>query len=290
MILKTTLLIPVLLSIHFSLFFKIAKSENILFFWAVSGTSHRITVWPLVEKLAENGHNVTFLGPLPSKKPNAKVHEIVLEGLLDKIGLGVDFVDARIQGGAPAISKLWSTYLDFPIKCCEFIVSDPALVDWINTSNYDLVVINAMMNDCAYGLVHKFKAPYIIYGTTHNFGWWSEAFGYPDENYPEFRFHYPENMNFLQSIHNALQPLYWQWSRHNYVFPQVEKILREGLNIPEMPSFVEIEQNVSLIFQNTHWSEEHPRSLPPLFVPIGGMHCVDDLKPLSKVIQDNSTF
>lgn len=258
-------------------------AENILFYWGLSGISHRISVWPLVDKLVKKGHNVTFFSCFPPKKPNPLVTEITPEHLMKDLGFDMDLLNIRATEGSKGTDKLWQNYIKFAITHCNSVFSNPELVDWINNASYDLVIINAFFNDCAYGLVFKFKAPYIIYGTTSAFGLWSESYGFPDENYPEFTLHYPLEMTFIQRVINALKPLSWHWNRNYYMFPQIEEILKNGLQLKDMPSLSEIEQNVSLVLMNIHHSQEFARSLPALFVEAGGMHCSDEIKPLPKV-------
>lgn len=55
----------------------VVHSANIVFYFALSTYSHRIPAWPLVEALADQGHNVTFVSPFPSKSPNPKVNDYV---------------------------------------------------------------------------------------------------------------------------------------------------------------------------------------------------------------------
>lgn len=45
------------------------QGAKILFYFAVAGPSHRISAWPIIEKLAQN-HQVTFVSPYPSKNKN----------------------------------------------------------------------------------------------------------------------------------------------------------------------------------------------------------------------------
>lgn len=90
-------------------------------------------------------------------------------------------------------------------------------------------------------------------------------------------------MPFFQSVKNELVSLFWQTRRYTETFPQTEAILRKGLDLPDLPNLDAIEMNASLVFTYTHPSEEFPRSLPPNFVQIGGIHCNDDRKPLPHV-------
>ena len=74
-----------------------------------------------------------------------------------------------------------------------------------------------------------------------------------------------------------------QYSCKQY-YPKLDELFQETLGMPGIPSVSELERDTSLIFVNTHCSEEFARSLPPLFVPVGGMHCGDISQILTPVI------
>jgi hypothetical protein len=122
-----------------------------------------------------------------------------------------------------------------------------------------------------------------MYSPTSHFSWFKEAYGLVDENHNEMEYHFPIDMNFLQSTRNLLLSLYWNWKRHNELFPKLEPLLKSALNLPNLPSLYEIEKNTSLIFTNTHPNEEFPRSLPPNLIEISCMHCSDVRNPLPNV-------
>lgn len=110
-----------------------------------------------------------------------------------------------------------------------------------------------------------------------------DAYAYPDENLPEIQTQYAKDMTFFQSLRNELVSLSWQWWRYRSTFPKIEAILRDRLELDDLPPIDVIERNTSLIFTNTHPSEEYARSLPPNFIGIGGTHCSDERKPLPEV-------
>lgn len=107
--------------------------------------------------------------------------------------------------------------------------------------------------------------------------------GVPVENYPEFHYHLPENMTYLEEVWNTFTPLFWSLYREWYYLPKIESIVKPALNLHDMPSLTELEQRNSIILGNTHYSEEYPRSLPPWIVSVGGMHCSDKRNPLPEV-------
>ncbi len=98
-------------------------------------------------------------------------------------------------------------------------------------------------------------------------------------------------MNFGQRVVNTFIPIYAHLVRQWSYFPVLEEILRTKLNIPDMPPLAELERNTSLILMNTHFSEETARSLPPLVVPVGGIHCQNGTEQkVPKVFIDRTGF
>lgn len=155
------------------------NAANILFFWGMSGYSHRITIWPLVEKLAANGHNITYFSPHAPKtkyKPNPNITEIIPDNLFSRIGMDYDPAEIRLKGGVKAVEDLWPGYLDSGVKMCEFITTDKDMLNWANTASFDLVVVNALFNDCGFAYAYKFNAPTIVFSSSSLFQWWGEVY------------------------------------------------------------------------------------------------------------------
>ncbi|CAG7816220.1 unnamed protein product, partial [Allacma fusca] len=263
----------------------IASGANILFFFALSTYSHRITVWPLAEKLAEKGHKVTFVQPFKPKKPNPNITEFFPRGMeqvrdeFEKI----DFLNLRLTGGKDAIMDLLKKLPDMGLKICEAFLTSPDTQEWIKNSKFDLIVIDGLMNECGLGLAHVFNAKTIIFGTSHPFIWWYDSFGIVPESswVPEMHFAFQYPMTFYERIVSTITPLLIHYDKQSSFYPALGKVFKEVLNLPEAPSVSELERKTSLIFTNTHFTEELGRSLPPLVVPIGGMHCEDTTQTLT---------
>ncbi|OXA44491.1 UDP-glucuronosyltransferase 2A3 [Folsomia candida] len=267
------------------------STANILFYFVVSGYSHRIGVWPIIQRLAESGHNVTFLSPYPNKNQVAQSHHVnitdyVPHNLAKDIGImDIDKIGLRLREGVAGIENMWSHVDQLAIRSCEALMKKPEFQTWVETSSFDLIVSNTMYNECGYGLVHKFGAKHIAYSSTTHMMWFKDAYAYPDENLPEIQTQYAKDMTFFQSLRNELVSLSWQWWRYRSTFPKIEAILRDRLELDDLPPIDVIERNTSLIFTNTHPSEEYARSLPPNFIGIGGTHCSDERKPLPEDLE-----
>jgi glucuronosyltransferase len=103
----------------------------------------------------------------------------------------------------------------------------------------------------------------------------NDVLGMPSETswLPDMQWHYPEEMSLYQRIMNTYSAVYWNFYRTETYYPRIEKIFRETLGLKDLPDFKDLDKNVSLVLANTHFAEEYARSMPPLVVPVGGMHC-----------------
>lgn len=264
---------------------QVAESKNIVFFFGVASYSHRIPAWPLVEALADKGHNVTFISSFAAKNPNPKIFDYVpntlakfMESVEDTMNV---FEDRKTE-------KWLSTWLMVPIfgiMICQEIYKDEEYVNWVKSTKVDLVFVDALANDCAYGMAHYWGAKVILFDTSAPFSYFPEAYGLPDETstIPGLELAYPINMSFFQRLTNALFPIAWLYYRKWYFFPQLEELTREKLGITNLPKFEELERNASLVFLNIHHAEEFARSLPPNVISIGGIAFNEKRKTLPKV-------
>jgi len=87
------------LILPFGALIQITSGANILFFFGMSTYSHGVAAWPLVEKLANRGHNITFLHPYANKTPHPKVTEIVSPKEFAAKLEDLNFIELRIRAG-----------------------------------------------------------------------------------------------------------------------------------------------------------------------------------------------
>lgn len=263
---------------------QISQCANILFFFGVSTYSHRITVWNLVETLADKGHNITFFQPYHPKRKHPKVTEFfpkeVEEALLEEDSVFRESL-LNIRRNYGRIGNIW-TACALPLEgknICNKLLSRQVTLDWINNSKFDLVFIDGLFNDCGLGFAYKSKAKVIVFGTSSLFSWFHEPFGIPAETswIPELHVSFQYPLNFIERVISTLVPLIQYYYRVWFYFPEIDYLFRTKLD-PNMPPVQELEKNISLMFLNTHFSEEFARSFPPFIVPIGGVHLVKQEK------------
>ncbi|CAL8137632.1 unnamed protein product [Orchesella dallaii] len=263
--------------------------ENILFFTGCGSYSQRISVWPLVAALTEKGHQVTFLSAFESKNPHPNVFDYVPKKLKNWATNTMDTLNVYELRKKGALLPFWFIGAPtFGITICEEIYSDPEAIAWIKSSKFDLVIIDAFMNDCAYGMAHIFNAKIILFDTTTVLPWFYDSFGIPDDTswVSDAVFSFPNEMNFIHRVLTAAATVYWKLFRELWYLPKLEAITKKGLELDEIPSFSDIEKNTSLVFITTHYSQEHARAFPPNVIPIGGLALTGKAKPLPKDMED----
>ncbi|CAL8107600.1 unnamed protein product [Orchesella dallaii] len=282
-----TSVILIFTCLSFLLYFCEVHSANILFFFGLSTYSHRIIAWPLVKALAERNHTVTFLQPEVNKNPHPNVTELVPN--LVAISGQMNFMLMRLEyGHRSLLLRLTYKLPKIGVEMCDKILADPDIIEHFSKTKYDVIVIDALFNECAYGLAYKFRAKTIIFGTSHPFGWLADCLGYPSESYwvPEVHFSFDLPLNFVNRVWATLSIFYFNTIRY-FAFLNLETVLRERLQIPDMPSIAEMMANTSLMLTNTHFSEELARALPPNVISVGGMNVKEksELKPIPKDIE-----
>ncbi|CAL8144001.1 unnamed protein product [Orchesella dallaii] len=266
------------------------EGANILFFIGCGSPSHRISIMPLANGLADEGHNVTFV---VQEKPDGNDSKInyyvpkeVTKHLKERRGSGnvLDLYWMRSKG---LVIAMWFVIPWFGTTVCENLYNDPEYIVWLESNKFDLVIIDGLLNECGYGVAHLHNAKIILSSVSSVLPWAVEPLGIPDESssIPDTMFHFP-SQNFFQRLFRAVIPIIWQMYREYIYLPKLERITKEGLGVEDFPSFAEIERNVSLTFINTHVAQEYPRSLPPNVVPIGGISWVEKRKPLPKKMED----
>lgn len=269
------------------------EASNILFFIGNGGPSHRLAMQPLANALASKGHSVTFIVqdmPKPDKSNNETIKYVVPEKVVeffenmrnDSDG-GIDLYEMRAsrRGDLLAIFIQW-----FGLQVCKQLYLDEPFVNWVqSTPKFDLVIMDGLLNECGYGIAHAHGAKTILCSIRFVLPWAIEAIGAPDESswLPDVMFSMPIDMGFRHRMFGAVAPVFWSYFRSWFYLPSLEKTSREGWKLDKFQSYAELERNTSLVFVNTHASQELAKSLPPNVIPVMGFSWVEKRKPLPQV-------
>lgn len=169
-------------------------------------------------------------------------------------------------------------YNQIALDTCKMVVNsrrtDPVLGSLFRDGSFDLIVINSLFGECGFYIAHYFKAKTIAYDSTtfitffyDTYGVSAESAWIPDliitfKNYP---------LAFWDRLYNNLVEYYWAWTRNYDLSPRLEEVARPLFKTEDLPTLYEMENNVSIVLLNTHVSTDFARTMPPLFVDVGGL-------------------
>jgi glucuronosyltransferase len=260
---------------------------NILFVFGGGNLSHKTGIWPLVVALADRGHKITFVSSIrkePQRHPNVTdLVPIQLEEMSNKM-YGVDRITARANYEE---RKLYEMYDAVTLDVCKISLNSPEIQNLLKTESFELVVANGVYGECGLLLAHYFRTKCIISSSTFVIPWYYDTFGLPNEAswIPEMSNYFTYPMDIYERMLNTYYYVIGQGRTSDFV-NGMDKLMRETLKIENPPSFAQLEQNASLVFLNSHYSLDFPRSLPPMFIPIGGMSSWEPTQSLPKDIQE----
>lgn len=255
---------------------QLAISANILYFFPTGNVSHKTAAWPWVLEMAKRGHNITFISPHP-KTPvphkNIVDHTAkLLQGGVSKI-YHVDRFQIREDG------KAWTfDYNKISAATCQSVV-DAVVNDTFITSifenrdQYDLVVVNAPAGECGHFVGHYFKAKTIIFNPCSMFPWFYDPYGVsPEAAWLPDLFAKVDAfpMSFWERVKASYQTIKWTIERYS-LSPMLQNVVQPLFGKEQLPSLQQLENNVSFVFLNSHPAVDFARTLPPMFIDIGGM-------------------
>jgi hypothetical protein len=260
-----------------------ANSAKILSIAFFSSKSHKITYEPLLNELATRGHEVTVLAPVTFG--SKKIREIMT----------FDAMKMFAEDGMPNMFELKEEsstmdprmFLELITKVCN-ITYDLPHVKALLKESFDMVMVPAIFNECAFGYAYKFNAPILLISPAMPPTWSSSILGTPSP--PSFVANpftpYSDRMTFYQRGVNLFVETLIQGLQMFYFKPAMAALYREKLNDPTLPSCDEIiSERASIMLCNSHFSLAQTRPLLPDVIEVGGMHC-RPAKPLPKDLED----
>jgi glucuronosyltransferase len=227
---------------------------------------------------------VTVLTTEAEKHPVPNMKTIVMEGIYDE---STDY-DPLSLAEASAAEMVLIMY-DWGYYMCEKELQSAGaqeLLNYSSTKKFDLIITEAGWGECFFGFIHKFGSPPVV--ATSGVGvppWISLTAGNPENpSYiPNFLLPYTSHMSFSERtfnflIHNFVTFLY----EYSYI-PKQEAIAKKYFK-EDLPPFMDIWRNFSIVLVNTFAGLDDPRPLLPSVIPIGGMHIKPRPDPLPQVL------
>ncbi|CAH0545933.1 unnamed protein product [Brassicogethes aeneus] len=254
----------------------LAVSANIFGYSVVPSPSHHNAIYNILNKLAEKGHNITYITPFP--KNNTLMHEVdtsfTVEVYADLLrSLKMDhFVDL-----------IWACFHIMDTLSESVIKMEN--VRTIFSQKFDVIIIeNITPLTYSIGLVNE--APIITYSSLPGFLNTHDALGNP--------IHPVLSPNFI--LQSGRRPTFWHRlisTLHDPVFrllykyhnvPKCNKIVQKYFG-DNLPSLTEVEKNISLGLFNRNFVFDEIRPSVPAAVDISSAH-INPPKKLPKDIKD----
>ncbi|XP_047019648.1 UDP-glucosyltransferase 2-like [Helicoverpa zea] len=266
-----------LLPIVFMLFAGVSQGYKILALLPYPGKSHHMVFEPVLNELANRGHEVTVVSFFPSAKPIKNRRDVSLVGLAP---LNVEVVDLQYLDDPSFFARKFSTQyhlmtnlMDFNLQLCEKVLYSNVFKEFIDAEGaYDVVLAEHFQTDCMMGIVHNYGAPSVGLMSCALVPWTPARVG-ADGNpaiFPSVMLPLTDEMTFLEKLENAFNlHLYTLW--HTYMTRNEQSVVEARLG-RKLPPLEEIAKNFSVMLVNTHYSLNGVRVLSPSVVEVGGIH------------------
>ncbi|CAL8104481.1 unnamed protein product [Orchesella dallaii] len=240
-----------------------------------------------MKALGERGHEIVNLSPIESKNMSPTVKQIQLITVDDLMGKIPDPFEQRKLGTFRAMIN--SSSVEHIHTGCIKLYENPQLYEILKTEKFDLIIVDVLLNYCVLGMIPHFKAPSILVSTFAAPSSLSAIFG--NRLQPSFVpcvfLKYTDQMSFLERLGNTVLDSFFAIMWDKMIIQKSEEIYKKYLpNGYQLPGVDKIQANSSMLFMNSHFALNYPRSLLPDVIEVGGMHT----RPAKKLPKDLDDF
>lgn len=257
--------------------------SNILVLTPITSYSHSHFFFYTVKALASRGHTVTYWNGLKPREEIVNVTQLHSESLekhnsKHEIGFASNN-PVRLVMAQPNRME----------KACKTCYSDPVFHKLLNNKEkFDLIIIEAFMNECMLPFVIQFDAPLIYMSPLPPLPCMLEATCSPMsvQEYPFLGLDYTNEMNVFQRTISIAHSMLLIYFRKWFTLPRVDTLARKHWNdtLGPLPAIKEIENRyLSLYITNSNSIINYHYFKSPVIVEAGGLH-LQSPKPLPKVI------
>lgn len=249
------------------------SAANILFLSPFTSYSHTHFFFYTIKALASRGHTVTHWNGLKPREDIANVthlHSASLQKLNSRHEIGFE-TNHPIQ--------LMFTLPDRLTSVCKTVYREPVFHQLMASREYfDLIVIEAFMNDCMLPLVAHFKAPFIYMSGLPPLPWILDSTCSPMsfQQFPALSTDFTEEMSLPQRIVNVFLNVMVIYYRNWFILPRVDQAAAEVWTNTSvhLPRVKDIENQISLFITNSHPVINYQYFKSALIVEAGGLHLV----------------
>ena len=262
-----------------------AIGKKIVVLYSMGSKSHFYAVKPIIEELAQHGHQLTVFTPFKGITGNLEnINEIVLPAVEQKLEAtfsNVDFFAMDKQTPKQILSMMFDT-IDLIVTACEELITHSEFRRIVQERDVDLFIVDALGNEFNYPIIEQLGVSFVIHSSSAAMTTTLEAMGAPVDyaSVPTIMSEFDDRMTFFQRIMNIMSVEMLKPVRNYLIFSKLDAVLQR--EYPGVRPILEVEGEASLYITNTHPATNWPRSLPPTILSIGALH-VTQPKPLPQV-------
>ena len=257
-----------------------SNAARILALFPIGSKSHKLAAVPIVEALAEKGHQIALFSPYAPVKETANVVEYQLD-IHDFLG-EMDWFAMQQESPLTQMSKMMTKGREEMIRNYKVLRDHKELRRRIQERDFDLIFADGYSSEY-YPLIDQLGVPLVqhlstgaMVGLVHQFDG-SKEYAYVPNGVTDFE----DQMNFFQRMANFLSAEVSRIFVHYSLIRPVDEIVKK--DFPHYRGCLEASESVDLILANSHHTSTWLRSLPPNVIPIGSVHT----RPANKLEEVN---
>lgn len=258
----------------------LSDSAKILMLSPMGTRSHMYSFMPIMEALAERGHDITVVTAHEPKTQTPNIRKIVMHEMVEHLegdwqGFGRPTLAVAIKDFMKEVNTLQRIGYSIFMK-------HSAIKKIMETKNVDLVVVDAIMNEFTFPFIDSLNVPFIFHSASTGPPWSLAAFDVPQEyaRIPSIASEFKTQMTFTERLINSLMIEVLLYARKVVSLRMLDDLSRT--DFPNARPIEVIERSAQLCLASSHSTTAWARPLPPTFIPIGALHVRPPL-PLPEV-------
>ncbi|XP_052891787.1 UDP-glucosyltransferase 2-like [Anopheles moucheti] len=260
------------------------EAAKILAIFPVPLKQHQLVYRPLIEELANRGHELVLVTTDPIDAPdrtNVTLQRIVQIDLsfayqlpvLER--LGRDGLDGRdmLRNIYDVMRTISAEELQHPAMQSLINSANPRTCDGVQCNRFDVVMVEWSGVTLMNAFAEHFRAPLVGIANGGAFINAHEALGNPNHpiGYPSIFMPFSEDLSLLQRISSVLFTVWYRFYYYTEEIPAQNLIAQSNFG-EQISDLRQIEQNADLLLINAYQQLGNVRPVGPTTVYLGGIH------------------
>lgn len=259
---------------------------RILVLLPLGSRSHKLAIMPVIEELAQRGHEITIFSGYESPIEMDNIREIKLismDAIVEKSR--INWFDLQKEDKMSQLTSLMTTLPKTVTFGYEQLNNNKEFRSILMERNVDLIIVDAILSEATFPFIEHLAVPFIFHSSSIGIPWTTialEAMG-ADLNYASVPFPmtgFDDQMTFMERLTNIWMAEQFRSMRQTYAFDVLDAHVKK--DFPNARPTAEIMKEASLVLVNSHPITDWHRSIPPTVIQIGAPH-TRPAKPLPTV-------